>query len=167
MSKTIPITQGQRAIVDNADYKWLNQQKWHANKTSIGTFCATRKGRFPDGLRHNILMHREIMGLSYGDKLLVDHINHNPLDNRRCNLRICSHKENLRNRRKVKGTSQYKGVCWSKRVKMWKAQIRVDDHLFGLGYFKVERDAAQAYDMAAKKYFKEFAHINIYREENK
>ena len=103
-------------------------------------------------------MHREIAGLTWGDKLVVDHINGNPLDNRRTNLRVCTNAENMRNRGKNKNnTSGFKGVTYFKFAKLWKAQIKVDRKGVFLGYFKTPEAAHQAYCEAAAKYHGDFA----------
>ena len=152
--KEIPLTQGQFAIVDDADYDWLNQYKWCACKCR-GNFYAIRQST-------HIYMHRQILGLERGDKRQGDHQNHNTLDNRRDNLRVCTHRENLRNQKlQKKKTSKYKGVCWSESRKKWYAYITVNKKMKNLGRFHSEIFAAGIYDRAAKKYFGEFAHLNF------
>ena len=96
-------------------------------------------------------MHREIIDLP--DHLVVDHINHNGLDNRKANLRPATRMQNSYNRiyfRKSK-LSKYTGVSWHKQKKKWFAQIRYNGQRKFLGYFKDEIHAAKAYDEAAKK----------------
>jgi hypothetical protein len=83
MSKLIPLTQGKFAIVDNADFDWLNQWKWYAVK-SYNTWYARRFSSIP--------MHRQIMSAPSGTE--IDHRNHNGLDNRRQNLRFSTSAEN-------------------------------------------------------------------------
>jgi len=100
-------------------------------------------------------MHREIMGCP--TKKQIDHINNDPLDNRRSNLRVCSHAENSRNRRMSSG--KLKGVLWKSKNR-WQARIRVNGNLKVLGSYLSPQDAASAYDKAAVKYFGEFANIN-------
>jgi hypothetical protein len=97
--------------------------------------------------------------------VFVDHINGNGLDNRKSNLRICTHQQNCENSRKRKKSfSKYKGVYWSKNAKKWVAQITIDGKSKHLGYFELEEDAAAAYDKAAVKYFGEFACLNFRRK---
>lgn len=156
--KKIPLTQGKFALVDDEDYEWLNQWKWFAhNRRGYYYAARTENGK-------TISMHREILGLKHGNKQDSDHINHNTLDNCRLNLRICSRTQNTMNQISLCGTSKYKGVCWHKRDKKWFAQIQVcGKHKF-LGNFKLEMEAAKAYDKATKKYFGEFAHTNFNRK---
>jgi len=94
----------------------------------------------------------------------VDHINHDQLDNRRANLRVCTHKENGRNSKASAGTSQYKGVFKSRGGK-WTAHICVNYQTKNLGTFVNEAEAAYAYDCAAQHYFGEFAHTNFSNED--
>lgn len=103
-------------------------------------------------------MHRLIMNTPEG--MLVDHINHDCLDNRKSNLRICTHAENARNKRPVIGTSKYKGVYWDKTNKKWEAHIRKGKDVKYLGQFKCEKKAALAYNEKAKELFGEFAYLN-------
>ena len=107
-------------------------------------------------------MHREIMQAP--DGVDVDHIDTSNLNNTRQNLRVCTHGQNTANRRKPahkNGThSRFKGVTWHKSSERWVAQLRVNYRLVTIGYFKDEREAALAYNEAARKHFGEFARLN-------
>ena len=158
--RRIPLTQGKYAIVDPEDFERLNKHKWYAAKRS-NTFYAircvgTRRNR------RNIWMHREI--IHPPRHLVVDHINHNGLDNRKANLRPATQAQNNYNRVIIKrkdSSSKYKGVTWKKENKKWLAQIHFKGEYIFLGYFKEEKQAAKAYDKAAKKYHGEFASLNF------
>lgn len=155
MSKEITLTKGRSAIVDAADFDWLNQWKWCCNSRGYVMRKAPRK----KGKRKTIRMHRVI--LSPPGDMEVDHINGNPLDNRRCNLRICTHTQNLANSRKRAGcSSRYKGVWWDSNRRKWQAYIRSASKRIHLGRFNTEEAAAAAYDQAALEYFGEFARLN-------
>ena len=96
--------------------------------------------------------------------LLVDHINHNGLDNRKANLRTATCAQNNVNRRSIKtknSPSKYKGVYWSKRDNKWQVQICYNYKIRTIGQFNDEIEAAKAYDEAAMKYHKEFAVLNF------
>ena len=116
-----------------------------------------------DGL--NKYLHRLIMERVLGRKLSrsekVDHINGDGLDNRRSNLRVVTHAENLTNRGSCANTSsKFKGVSWFKRDNKWRSQIQVDGKGVHLGYFESEVDAAKAYNKAAKIYFNSACKLN-------
>lgn len=158
-TRLIPLTQGKHAIVDAADYEMMAAHRWFAQCMRSG-FYAGRNSTAVNGKRSMILMHRAIMAAPSG--MMVDHINHNPLDNRRANLRLCTNAENTRNSTARKGaTSQYIGVHWSKARGKWVAEIRVDGRKKYLGCHTCEIDAALAYDAAAREYFGEFANSNF------
>jgi len=160
--KKIRLTQGQYAIVDDADYDWLNQWKWFAYKHRSGNFYAARMSPTRNGKRFFIRMSREILGLEHDDKRQADHIQHNTLDNRHSNLRICTHQGNMRNKRAHPNTtSQFKGVSWYKRYEKWVAKIWINKKQKCLGYFKNEKEAARAYNEAAIHYYREFACLNL------
>lgn len=157
--KKIPLTQGKFVTVDADDFDFLNQWKWYAWKDGERNCYARKHERLPDGKGIKVYMHRLIMSAPKGKD--VDHINHNGLDNRKCNLRVCDRFENNGNSRKRKNTSSvYKGVYWSKHEQKWHASIRVNKRKVSLRYHSLEIDAALAYNKAAKELFGEFALLN-------
>ena len=92
----------------------------------------------------------------------VDHINGVTLDNRRCNLRLASHSENMRNTKLRKNNKTgYKGVCWDIVNKRYHVTIRYNGKKIFLGRFDNIIEAAKAYDDGAKKYFGDFARLNF------
>lgn len=156
--KTIPLTQGKVALVDDADYADLARYKWYATKKG-GPWYAKRNSPRTGGRHHAILLHRVLLDAPPG--LEVDHINGNGLDNRRANLRLATHAENQYNRRPLGGTSRFKGVCWNREHGKWRAAIRTGGKDLYLGYYATEEDAARAYDAAALQYFGVFARLNF------
>jgi len=107
----------------------------------------------------DILLHRFLMSVKQGE--VVDHINNFVFDNRKANLRICNHQQNMCNAKKREGcTSIYKGVSWNKRANRWVCRIRVNGKLLYLGYFDDEISAGLKYNEEAKKRFGEFAKLN-------
>ena len=155
--KIINLTYGKIALVDDKDYDFLSTFKWRAQKENIHWYAvASLEGQ-------SIKMHWLIMPL---DKpFVVDHADGNGLNNQRSNLRKATPSQNCQNRRKIssKCSSPYKGVHLRKSSGTWIASIQA----FGksgriyLGDFKNEKDAAFAYDRAAKQYFGEFAKTNL------
>jgi len=140
----IPLTQNRFALVDSAYYEWLMTWKWHTAKQG-NTYYAFTNTRFGDGTRGKIRMHRLLMVYPVG--LEVDHINHNGVDNRKANLRTCTHRENQSNLRKP-GSSKYTGVYWCNRDKRWKSAAWIDGGLRYLGSFQEEIDAHTTYQKA-------------------
>lgn len=105
-------------------------------------------------------MHTLLMSPPKG--MCVDHINGNGLDNRYENLRVCTHLQNLQNRRKIKNTtSRYIGVHWNKKRSTWVAFVSYKDEAKWLGDFKTEHHAAMAYDIWAKELKGEYANLNF------
>lgn len=164
--KTIPLTQGQSAIVDDDDYDRLSCYKWCAQKTALGDYYAVRAVPAPElgfrggrKARKKEHMHRVVLG----DVGETDHINRNKLDNRKQNLRLASKSQNLANRGKPKGKyySSFKGVTWQKRNKKWQSAIGVNGKNLYIGQFNSEIEAATAYDAAALVHFGEFADLNF------
>lgn len=156
--KTIPLSQGKFALVDDSDYEWLNKWDWYALK-GAQTFYAVRRTTKDTGHKM-IQMHRLILGLT-DPKILVDHRDFNGLNNQRSNLRTATPSQNSSNRQPIKGsTSKYIGVHWFKNAKLWTAQIKKKGKLIKLGYFKIEENAAVAYNNAAIKLHGEFANLN-------
>lgn len=152
----IPLTRGHSAIIDKEDANIISCRKWFA-APGRNTFYAHRSGW--NGIRpFTIRMHRLILGAP--DGVFVDHINGDGLDNRRSNLRLCSHGQNIRNQSVRAHSSKYKGVSYNKRLGKWTAHICLDYKLRRLGCFESEEEAAAAYDLAAISVFGEFARTN-------
>ncbi len=147
--RQIPLTQGKVALIDDEDFERVNQYKWHALRDSHGTTWYARHVT-PNPTRVLLLMHRLIVNAPFG--MEVDHVNGDGLDNRRANLRICTHSENVCNQRKTHGTSRYKGVSWHKDTGKWQAQIKVNGRGMYLGCFTTEEEAHAAYCSASAKY---------------
>lgn len=159
-TKEIPLTQGKIAIVDAADYEWLNQWKWCAWKVKTHhTYYAIRTQRI-NGKNTTIRMHRLILDAKGGEQ--ADHIDGNGLNNSRDNLRIATPLQNTHNsRRPINNTSGYKGVYWHKRTGKWMARININNKRKHLGLFTSPEEAAKAYDTAALELHGAFARTNF------
>lgn len=157
MARTIPLTQGRVAVVDDEDFEWLSQWKWrlHAGR------YASRKRRRADGPGSDVvLMHREILGTPEG--LDTDHINRDGLDNRRANLRACTRGENNLNRRTRKVTrSGLMGVDRSENGRRWTARVTRDRVVETVGVYDCRLAAAAARDARAVELHGEFAQLNF------
>ena len=145
-------------FVDNEDYEWLQQYKWNFNLSRNGNGYATTNLYLN---KRNLIkhMHRLIMNEPIG--LQIDHIDNNGLNNQKNNLRIVTNQQNQMNRKKgINCSSKYKGVTWKKQDKQWQAQIQANKKYIYLGLFRIEEDAAKAYNEAAIELFGEYAHLN-------
>ncbi len=144
-------------LVNNNLYKKVNKYRWYYD------------GHRVFRLRTKIInLHRYIMG-NPSKKLVVDHKDGNHLNNLKSNLRICTSAQNNYNSRKIvkkigKTSSLFKGVVKRKGRKGWQASIKFTkngiQHSIHLGSFKIEQEAAKAYNNAALKYFGKFARLN-------
>ncbi len=154
--KTIPLHNGEVALVDDEDYELVSSYTWRVHgrdgyaQTNVPS---TVRGKKQDTL----FMHRIIAKPPKG--MEVDHINGNKLDNRRANLRVCTHAENVRNRPVTgKNRSGHKGVYFNHGK--WRAMIGYGGKAIHLGNFNTIEEAARAYDAAAEHYHGEFAKTN-------
>lgn len=145
-------------IVDKEDEEKLNQYSWYKNDAG---YALNKSGKIA------IRMHRLLMNCT--NDMVVDHINRNKLDNRKENLRIVTQSNNGKNLTKTSSntTSKYKGVCWYKRDKKWRAYIVLNNKQVHLGYFDNQISAAEAYNHKAKELFKEFANLNVIKDEDR
>lgn len=152
-------------LIDDEDYEKikdrtvvLNHDKSTGNfYARLNVYCAIEKK-----MKTALKVHRVLLDAKQGE--IVDHINHNTLDNRKCNLRICTNSENQRNTRSRRNsTSKYKGVQYRKDSKKWRARITCTEkgyRDFNIGTFCSEIEAAKAYNKKARELFGEFAFLN-------
>lgn len=156
--KLIPLTRGLQAVVDDEDYDYLMQWKWGADSHGYAIRAVYPQGK--RGKQVRIRMHRVIAGTPEG--MDTDHIDGNPQNNVRANLRVCSTSQNCMNRRPRRtGSSRFKGVGWHSSKGKWGAYICREGKPQSLGYFDDEVAAAQAYNRAALSIFGEFARPNV------
>jgi hypothetical protein len=156
--KSIPLNgangKGRFAIVDDEDYPVISRVTWHLSSHGYAT-----TGKF--------YLHALLMG--FPSNRVVDHINRNPLDNRKHNLRLVTSQHNLMNRGQQRNhkTSPYKGVYRRKHLlkNPWQASIAktIDgkQKTYVLGYFATAEEAARAYDAKAVELYGEFAFSNF------
>jgi hypothetical protein len=141
----------EKFLIDHESFEKVRYHKW----------CY--QGRYVKN-KNLGLLHRFLLG--YPDDP-IDHINGDCLDYRIQNLRICRHKDNIRNSKLSKNNKTgFVGVCVYHYDKMrYEAYIHVDRKKIGLGIHETAEEAARAYNEAAVKYFGEFARLNKIPEE--
>lgn len=145
--RKIILPKGKYALVDDEDFNYLNQWKWHLSQKG---YVIRRRYKTTNEFK-NIWMHRLINKTP--DGFDTDHINRNKLDNRKCNLRAVTHAENMRNQKKYKSnTSGVVGVHWQKEIDKWRVRISFDGKRISLGIYDSIEDAVLARKEAEKKY---------------
>lgn len=151
----INLPQGKRAIVDREDLDKVKKYKWLYSNSGY----AIAHTKDSSGNKIRLFMHRLLVNAP-NDKE-VDHISGDTLDNRKSNLRICTHAQNMLNKRSYRNSSsRFKGVSWVKKPRKWRARIIRDRIVHHLGYFESEVEAAKAYNEAAKTIHGEYARLN-------
>ena len=159
-ARWLALTRGMFSLVDESDWHLVNRSAWFAcMKTSAGRRYYYVVGHHAG---EKVYLARHLLGIT-AKRLTVDHVNGDPLDNRRANLRVCLQRHNSRNRTKPNRptSSRFKGVKWNPRNGNWNAQACVDYKTVHLGCFADEEAAARAYDAAAIARFGEFARLNF------
>ena len=150
-SRAVPLTKGKYALVDEEDYERVMQCNW-----SLSGDLRYTSARIKGCL---ILMHRFI--INPPKDMVLYHINGDGLDNRKCNLRVCTQRQNSYNCIGSKNvSSKFKGVSWHKLTSKWRATIMKDRKQIYLGLFTDEREAAKAYNKKAYELFNSFSKLN-------
>jgi hypothetical protein len=139
-------------LIDKEDKHLIENRNWHVKTFGDNSYYLSYTGG------KETRLHRLILGVT-DPRQHIDHINGNGLDNRRCNLRLCNNAQNSMNRKKVLAKSGYKGVY--PVGNKWQASIWLNKKKKHLGLFGDKKKAAKAYDLAAEKYFGEFASLNF------
>jgi len=155
------MAQPQYAKVSPVNYDRLRGHEWLCKKGKKSFYARRRVPAGKGGKETLVYMHQDVLKVPEG--MLVDHINHDGMDNREANLRAATHSQNLYHRKKRSGTTQskYKGIYWRKKIRKWQAVITFEKKKIYLGYFRNEIEAAKAYDRGAIKYHGEFASLNF------
>lgn len=147
--KTIYLTQGKLAKVDDEDYSTINSFRWQAVK---GRYTYYARGG-------DWYMHQMVLNKPY-DR--IDHINGDGLDNQKSNLRLANKSENARNCKLQKNnTSGFRGVSFQKQLRKWMAYIKLNNKRVYIGVFFTKEEAAYARDEMAIKHHGEFAVLNF------
>lgn len=154
------ISKGVKVKIDKEDLERVSEKTWRVTKGTTGRPRVVTSVRTPEGIR-NVTLGRFLMNRPKKKQVYPRRFNEG-LDYRKGNLVICTVKERQRllSKRRVKTSSKFKGVSYSKADKKWKAGIEVNGKGINLGHFKDEKDAARAYNAAAKKFFGDIAYQN-------
>lgn len=152
--RTIPLTKGFVAIVDEEDYERVSKLRWHFNSG-----YARRNRKRDDGSFTCQFMARFIMGEPA--EMLVEHRSTNTLDNRKSNLRLATPSQNKCNQGPdCRNTSGFKGVYWHRGIKRWVATIKFQGQRKALGCFDSAEEASHRYKTAALSIHGEFARFD-------
>jgi hypothetical protein len=161
---------GKRVLMDASKLHLLDGNQIEIKKTDRDVGCGYPRLRSNKTRKRIGFLSRLVMDAPHG--MEVDHINHDTMDNRAANLRICTRSQNRMNSIKAgaERLSKYKGVTYQDARKYnpratgkkpWRAYIKIDGKRKCLGYYATEEQAAQVYDMAAKEMFGEYALYNM------
>ena len=160
MTKEVVLGNGGVALVSDEDFERVSRLRW---RRWVGpgeipyVIWRSKKNQRTVEVR----LHRFILGLKKGEPM-VDHANGDTFDNRRDNLRVCTAQQNIANKKpSTSNKSGFKGVWWRKAKRKWVASIKISGKQIWLGSYAIKADAARAYNLAAVKFFGEFARLNI------
>jgi hypothetical protein len=153
----LTLTQDKVTVVDVADLWLVGDSNWSANEKPGGIWYARRSIWHPaSATTRNEFLHRALVRVPPG--YVIDHIDGDGLNNRRSNLRVCTHTQNLQNSRS-RANPFGKGVFLGNRRGTYKAVITVNGRIIQLGHFPTIPEAKAAYDAAALEHFGEFARL--------
>lgn len=159
-SINVPLVNGGWTVIDAEDFSKISGLTWFQHKGYALYYIRDENGSRTQGRLHRLI-------LESPKGVLVDHINGNPLDNRKANLRLCNDTGNARNASKRKdNTSGFKGVTLHKDTGKWQASIRANGNPKYLGLFDTPEEAAKVYDAACLEHHGEFAKPNSNKESN-
>ena len=160
MTRTIQLTQGYEAIIDDEDYEAVSKHKWCAIVKRGGHVYATTNMIWRSQNRRTVAMHQFI--IAPPPRTPVDHRDRDTLNNRRSNLRVCTSGQNAANSKlyKNKTGSRFKGVRRNPKTGLWRSEIQAQNKVHWVGSFDCDVEAALAFDDAARHHHGEFASTN-------
>jgi hypothetical protein len=139
--KEIPLSKGRFTLVDDEDYPNLMSHRWYLERDGNHYYVIHRPQT--NGKKHRVCIHNVILG-EPPENHIVDHIDGNPLNNQKSNLRFVTRRQNSQNRHQKK-TSIFPGVYWNKRSNRWHAKIVIDGVKHNIGYYRSEVEAFNGY----------------------
>lgn len=160
----VPLSRGEFTLIDADNQHLFERYKWTCHlrgRNRNRKAYAIRQATLAPGVKKMVQLHRLITKCPKG--LVVDHINGDTLDNRRCNLRVCTHQQNTWNQKQARHGRKWKGVVHRKRPgcwEHWQACITVNRKFISLGSYASAREAAEAYNRAAIQHYGDHACLN-------
>jgi hypothetical protein len=156
----IPVHPNYKAKIDRSDLQRVSEHSWRVTKGTTGRMRVVTSIRTKSGVK-NITLGKFLMNPPKGKQVYPRRFNEG-LDYRKNNLMVCTLSERQRQlpKNRMKATSSYRGVSFSRADRKWRAAIEVEGHAHNLGHFKTEHLAALAYNAAARKYFGKSAYQN-------
>lgn len=148
----VPLTKGYITIIDAEDWQRISKYKWHATRCKGHIYARSKSA-------DSKYLHRFINNTPKGKE--TDHANRNTLDNRKCNLRVCTSSQNKRNLPPRSKSSIYKGVSKTRSGKWAARAASPEGKYIWLGVFETEIEAARAYDDYIRKIAPEFGYLNF------
>ena len=142
-------------LIDSEDLERVSSRRWYVAGNGY-VYSQT----MIEGVKHIMLLHRFIMNCP--KECVVDHKDHNPLNNSKVNLRICSRRQNGQNCRidRKNNTSGYRGVYWNARRSKWQVGVKINGRCATVGYFDCKEAAARHFNKKAQELYGEFAVLN-------
>lgn len=162
MTREIPLTQGAVTLVDDEDFERFAPLGWYAAVSGALAYAVRHERAANAASRRLIRLHRLIIGAP--DGTVVDHVDGNGLNNRRCNLRLATAGQNASNSIHRGNKHGFRGLVMRNRPTPYVAKINVGCRRITIGCFKTAEDAARAYDDAARRMHGEFARLNFPHE---
>jgi hypothetical protein len=156
--KTIPLTKGKEALVDDDDYEECMEMRWCAKLSNHTVWYAARTETDEHG-RYDLYLHNFIMQPRDGER--IDHIDRDGLNCQRHNMRVATWSQNSANRI-LPNSSGFRGVSLTPQGR-YRAVIRKDGLLRSIGTYNTAEEAARAYDKKARELHGEFATVNFMR----
>lgn len=149
---SIDVGNGLLALIDDEDLARVERFTWRIRED-----CYVQRTWIEDGKTCHELLHRFVMNADENE--LVDHENGDRWDCQKHNLRVATFSQNAANRPTTAQDRAWKGIY--RHSNRWKARIKLEGQNVYLGSFQTAQEAAYAYDVAAKRLFGEFAHLNF------
>lgn len=154
----VTLTHGHQAVIDADDAAFVADRCWHAQASRNTVYAMCNALRAEGGIRgqKRVMMHRFLMNPDA--EMQIDHINGDGLDNRRSNLRIATHAQNMQNRKLFTNSSTgFKGVSAYNPTGLWQAKIAINGRRIWLGVFATPEAAHDAYVRASASMHGEFS----------